>query len=84
MAKVHKMLALDLINAALRDNDGKRGFILRILYRDRVFARQWRICGYDGTEIEISFRHLKDAIDTVMEMEKMCELSRKRGENDRI
>ena len=78
MANKTRALALDLINIQLRDKDIERGFSLRVIFQERMFARQFYILGYDwGIDTKLYFRHLEDAIDCCREIDKMCERSQR-------
>ena len=78
MANKARAIALDLINHQLKGKDFARGFTLRIIFHERMFARQFYILGYEGgIDTKLYFRHLEDAIDCVREMDEMCERSQK-------
>lgn len=74
MANKSRAIALDLINHQLKGKDIQRGFSMRIIFQERMFARQFYILGYDGgIDTKLYFRHLEDAIECVREIDKMCE-----------
>ena len=78
MANKARAIALDLINHQLKGKDIARGFTLRIIFQERMFARQYYILGYEGgIDTKLYFRHLEDAIACVREIDKMCERSQK-------
>ena len=78
MANKARAIALDLINYQLKNRDVGRGFSMRIVFQERMFARQYYILGWEGgVDTKLYFRYLEDAIDCVREIDKMCERSQR-------
>ena len=48
MANKARAIALDLINYQLKNRDVGRGFSMRIVFQERMFARQYYILGWEG------------------------------------